>query len=127
MNDDLALLILGELRAIHATLRRQAAAEPLADRLERCVRAVVGTEPFVASRLIDLTQVELPARLELRAVLEDVARCSLDDAGATRRIGKFLAANSRFVQLGSTREGLVYRVGVETETRNGNTWAALLK
>lgn len=129
---DLALLLLeirDELRAVHATLRRQAAAAPLGDRLVGAVHEVLGSEPFTAPQLLALASSPLSTRRELRAAVEDVVR-DVDVPGAARRLGKFLAANTqhcaeglRLTSLGKTRDGHAYRVAVATETRTRNTWA----
>src|SRR5439155_24074149 len=96
--DELVMLlreILDELRGLHATLRRQAAAVPLADRLLIAVYGIVASDPFTASTLLELADSPLSTRLELRSVVEDIVRGELDHPGAGRKFGKFLAANTQ--------------------------------
>ena len=120
--------VLTELRALRAQLRRQAAAAPLADRLVQATYALLESETFTAPQLLALADSPLSTRLELRAVIEDVVR-DIDQPGTGRRLGRFLAANTqheceglRLVSLGKTREGLVYRVELATETRRARNW-----
>ena len=114
--------ILDELRAIHATLRRQAPA-PLFDRFACATHALLGDEPFTAPSLLALANSSLSTRLELRAAVDDIVR-DVNARGAGRRFGRFLAANTQrtadgrmLVFVGKTRDGGVYRVVVETKTR----------
>jgi hypothetical protein len=119
-------LILAELRA----MRRQSAAVPIADRLVQAVHALVGSEAFTAAKLLDLADSPLSTRLELRSVVEDIVRGDVDQPGAGRMFGRFLARNSQhavdglqLVSLGKTRDGFAYRIEVETKTRKAPTWA----
>jgi hypothetical protein len=127
MNEVVALLreLVGLQRETLAVLRRQAAAEPLADRFTQEARRLLGDEPFTATSILALANSRLSTRLELRAVAEEIVRGSLDDPGAGRKFGRFLAQNSqhevaglRLVSLGKARDGYSYRVEVATETRN---------
>jgi hypothetical protein len=121
---------LDELRGIRADLRRQVIAAPLADRLLAAVRGVMETAPFTAGRLLALADSPLSTRLELRAVVEDIVRGDLDQAGAGRVFGRWLARNSqheaaglRLVSLGKSRDGFVYRIELATKTRGARNWA----
>jgi len=134
---DLLRAILDELRAhgaildgLRADLRRQVVAAPLADRLFTAVRGLLETEPFTAGRLLTLADSPLSTRLELRAVVEDIVRGDLDQGGAGRVFGRWLARNSqheaaglRLVSLGKSRDGFVYRIELATKTREARNWA----
>src|SRR5215470_10604389 len=87
--------LLTEQRAIRSELRRQTVAKPLADQLLRAIHVVIGEDAFTAADLVALADSPLSTRLELRAVVDDVVRCALDDKGAVRRLGRFLAANTQ--------------------------------
>jgi len=129
-----ALDLLRELVAVQremlAVLRRQAVAAPLADRLIQAVHALLEGEAFTAAQLLALADSPLSTRIELRAVVEDIVRGELDQPGAGRMFGRFLARNSqheaaglRLVSLGKGRDGLIYRIELATKTRAGNAWA----
>jgi hypothetical protein len=122
--------ILAELRVLRADLRRQRVTTPTADRLVQAVYGLLGSEAFTAAQLIALADSPLSTRLELRSVVEDIVRGDIDQAGAGRMFGRFLARNSQhavdgvqLVSLGKTREGFAYRVDVATKTRKAWNWA----
>ena len=131
-SSDLAAILrelVSEVRGLRADLRRNATAAPLADRLLQAAHALLGKETFTAPQLLALADSPLSTRVELRAVVEDVVRGEIDQPGAARKLGKFLATNTqheceglRLVLLGKTREGLVYRVELATKTRAARNW-----
>jgi hypothetical protein len=114
-----------ELRAEVRELRRAQA--PLADRLVRAIHRAIAGEPFAAGRLLDLASTRLSTRAELRAVLVGVVG-DLEAPGAGRKLGKFLAANSRewdelrLVALGKSRDGLLYRCEFCGENPRVGNW-----
>jgi hypothetical protein len=108
-----------------AVQRRQAAAEPLADRLLRAVHGLLEGATFTAPMLLELATSPLSTRRELHAVVEDIVRGGIEQAGAGRSLGRFLASNARhragvliLVSLGKTRAGGAYRIDVATKTRD---------
>lgn len=129
MPDDAILCaILAEVRGLRADLRRTATAAPLADRLVQAVRGLLEGAKFNQAQLLALANSRLSTRLALRSVVEDIVG-DVDQPGAGRRLGRFLAANMqhqveglRLVSLSKGRDGRVYRIVVATETRAARNW-----
>ena len=119
--------LLREIRDELGLMRRGQAVAPLADRALQAIHGLLGNDAFTAPDIVVLAASPLSTRGDLRAVVRDVVRGELDQAGAARKFGKFLAGNSqheanglRLVFIGKTRPGGSYRVEpVATETRNG--------